>query len=217
VARLAVDRLEGASAPPGDELLPARGGDDPFGALRPRDPGAEADRERQGQRDDRRRAPHQPEDGQEPHLEHPDEAPDRQPDPGCGLRSALRPRLAGRATAGDPSPLFSTAPPAKPARLQTASQATPLARLDRAGANRGGVPAAEAAELVAERAEIAFLALDLPQEGGQLAAGVGVAAPDRRRQGADLLLEPAALGFERERAGVAVGERPLQARGVVGA
>ena len=62
------------------------GRDHPRRALRPRDPGAEADRERQGQRDDRRRAPHQPEDGQEPHLEHPDEAPDREPDPGRGLR-----------------------------------------------------------------------------------------------------------------------------------
>ena len=39
------------------------------------------------------RAPHQPEDGQEPHLEHPDEAPDREPHPGCGVRGALRPRL----------------------------------------------------------------------------------------------------------------------------
>ena len=61
-------------------------GDDQSGAVRPRDRSAEADRERQGQRGDRRRAAHQPEDGQEPHLEHPDEAPDRQPHPGCGLR-----------------------------------------------------------------------------------------------------------------------------------
>ena len=43
---------------------------------------------------DRRRPPHQPEDGQEPHLEHPDEAPDRQPHPGGRLRRALRARLA---------------------------------------------------------------------------------------------------------------------------
>ena len=46
-----------------------------------------------GQRADRRRPPHQPEDGQEPHLEHPDEAPDREPDPGGGLRRALRARV----------------------------------------------------------------------------------------------------------------------------
>ena len=43
--------------------------------------------------DDRRRAPHQPEDGQEPHLEHPDEAPDRQPHPGRRLRGPVRNRL----------------------------------------------------------------------------------------------------------------------------
>ena len=42
-----------------------------------------------------RRAPHQPEDGQEPHLEHPDEAPDREPDPGGGLRRPQRDRLRG--------------------------------------------------------------------------------------------------------------------------
>ena len=42
---------------------------------------------------DRRRAPHQPEDGQEPHLEHPDEAADREPDPGRGLRGPVRDRL----------------------------------------------------------------------------------------------------------------------------
>ena len=32
---------------------------------------------------------HQPEDRQEPHLEHPHEAADRQPHPGCGVRRAL--------------------------------------------------------------------------------------------------------------------------------
>ena len=46
--------------------------------------------------DDRRRAAHQPEDGQEPHLQHPDEAPDREPDPGCGLRRPVRDRVAQR-------------------------------------------------------------------------------------------------------------------------
>ena len=44
--------------------------------------------------DDRRRAAHQPEDRQEPHLEHPDEAPDGQPDPGGRLRRPLRDRLS---------------------------------------------------------------------------------------------------------------------------
>ena len=85
----------------------AREDDRRLGALRPRDAGAEPDRERRRQRADRRRAAHQPEDGQEPHLEHPDEAPDREPDPGRGLRRALRPRLsradrAGRGSAAVP-------------------------------------------------------------------------------------------------------------------
>ena len=66
---------------------------DPRRALRPRARRAEADRKRQGQRLDRRRAAHQPEDGQEPHLEHPHEAPDREPHPGGGLRGSHRPRL----------------------------------------------------------------------------------------------------------------------------
>ena len=42
---------------------------------------------------------HQPEDGQEPHLEHPDEAPDREPHPGGGLRGPQRDRLAAAAAA----------------------------------------------------------------------------------------------------------------------
>ena len=41
----------------------------------------------------RRRAAHQPEDRQEPHLEHPHEAADRQPHPGGCLRRPLRNRL----------------------------------------------------------------------------------------------------------------------------
>ena len=63
-------------------------------ALRPRDPGVEADRQRRRQRPDRGRSPHQPEDGQEPHLEHLDEAADREPHPGRGARRPLRHRLA---------------------------------------------------------------------------------------------------------------------------
>ena len=46
---------------------------------------------------DRGRAPHLPEDGQEPHLEHPDEAADRQPHPGGCLRGAKRDRLEPQA------------------------------------------------------------------------------------------------------------------------
>ena len=41
-------------------------------------------------------AAHQPEDGQEPHLEHPDEAADREPHPGGGLRGPQRARLDAR-------------------------------------------------------------------------------------------------------------------------
>ena len=63
-------------------------------ALRTRARRPEADRDRQGQRRDREGALHQPEDGQEPHLEHPDEAPDREPHPGRGLRGPERDRLA---------------------------------------------------------------------------------------------------------------------------
>ena len=50
VARLADDRREGAAARPRVERVAARGRADPVRALRPRDRGAEADRERQGQR-----------------------------------------------------------------------------------------------------------------------------------------------------------------------
>ena len=55
---------------------------------------AQADRRGQRQRDDRGPAPHQPENCQEPHLEHPDEASDREPHPGRGLRGPQRDRLA---------------------------------------------------------------------------------------------------------------------------
>jgi hypothetical protein len=44
------------------------------------------------------RAAHQPEDGQEPHLEHPDEAPDPEPDPGGRLRGPQRDRLDAAAS-----------------------------------------------------------------------------------------------------------------------
>ncbi len=71
---------------------------DPSRALGARDRGAEADRQRQGQCDDRRRAPHQPEDSQESHLEHPHEAADRQPHPGGCLRGQKRDRLVRRLT-----------------------------------------------------------------------------------------------------------------------
>ena len=83
--------VEGSRAAAGGEPCRARGGG--RRALRPRDAGSAPDRERQRQRPDRRRAAHQPEDGQEPHLEHPDEAPDREPDPGGGLRRPFRARL----------------------------------------------------------------------------------------------------------------------------
>ena len=54
VADLAAHRLEGAAARAGVDHLARDRGDDPLRALRPRDRGAEADRERQGQRPDRR-------------------------------------------------------------------------------------------------------------------------------------------------------------------
>src|SRR5262249_4875764 len=129
--------------------------------------------------DDRRRAPHQPEDGQEPHLEHPDEAPDRQPDPGRGLRGPERSRLAAE---------------------------RPYGR---------AVAAAEPAQGGPERAQVAFLALDLAYERRQPATGGGVALTDRDGQRADLLLEAATLGLERERARVPVRQRPLEPCGIV--
>jgi DNA-binding NarL/FixJ family response regulator len=63
-------------------------------AIGARDGGPPPDRERQGQRRDRAGASHQSQDGEEPHLQHPDEAPDREPDPGRGLRGQARAGLA---------------------------------------------------------------------------------------------------------------------------
>ena len=94
VADLVSHRRQGATARSRNQLPAGHRGDDSHGAVGTGDRGAEADRERQGQRDDRRRAAHQPEDRQEPHLEHPDEAPDREPDPGGRLRGPLRHRLS---------------------------------------------------------------------------------------------------------------------------
>ena len=94
IAAKVLQRVRATSAQP--EIADS----DQVGAVRPRDPGPEAHRERQGQRAHRRRAAHQPEDGEEPHLEHPHEAPDRQPHPGRGVRGPQRDRLEARVPEG---------------------------------------------------------------------------------------------------------------------
>jgi two-component system nitrate/nitrite response regulator NarL len=60
------------------------------GLYRPRARGPAADRPGQGEHGDRLRALHEPEDGEEPRLEHPREAAAAEPDPGGGLRRAAR-------------------------------------------------------------------------------------------------------------------------------
>ncbi len=76
-----------------------------------------ADRDRQGQRRDRTRPLHQPQDREEPHLEHSHEAADREPHPGGRLRGPQRDRLARtppkapRRRERLPKPLSCPAPP----------------------------------------------------------------------------------------------------------
>jgi len=76
------------------------------------------------------------------------------------------------------------------------------------------VAPAEQAELRPEQAEVAFLRLDLANQLGEVRARRGVAV-SRPRQAADLLLQAPALRLERQGAGIAVGQRPLETFGVV--
>ena len=118
------------------------------------------------------RAAHQPEDGQEPHLEHPDEAADREPDPGRGLRGPQRDRLGRR------------------------------------GADGVGVLRGARASARAERPQLAVARASRCDERRRARRR----APRRRRRRAAArprrsALEPPALGLERERLRVAVGQR----------
>ena len=133
------------------------------------------------------RAPHQPEDGQEPHLEHPDEAADREPHPGGGLRGPQRDRLGDAAWCGAPASRTSRRR-ARGSRRRGAGRACRAARVSSSARARSSEPGRAPAPSAPGR----------PVELG--------------RQLRHPPLEPELLRLERERARVAVGQRRLELR-----
>ena len=127
------------------------------------------------------RAAHQPEDGQEPHLEHPDEAPDREPHPGGRLRGPQRDRLGGRC-----------AQPVARARSDVSSarrSASARVRRPRAAPRAGRAPARGPASPPASAArDLARCRRSMRQRSASSASACGVAVGQRRldasRQGA---------------------------------